>query len=57
VVKSPDISVSRGVACAPFAGGPSHLRRCRGLDSANAEQLLGEGPIKQDVTARVGAGA
>jgi hypothetical protein len=33
------------------------LRRCRGLIIANVEQLLGEGPIKQDETTHVGAGA
>jgi hypothetical protein len=57
VVKSPDISLSRGVACARFAGGPSHLRRCRDPVIANVEQLLGEGPIKQDETTHVGVGA
>ena len=34
------------------------MRRCRDLSTiANAEQLLGEGPIKQDETNPVGAGA
>lgn len=58
VVKSPDISLPEGVACAPFAGGSSRMRRCRDLsNSANVERLLGEGPIKQDETTQVGAGA
>jgi hypothetical protein len=34
------------------------MRRCRDLSTiANAEQLLGEGPIKQDETTQVGARA
>jgi hypothetical protein len=33
------------------------LRRCRDPMSANVERLLGEGPIKQDETTHVGAGA
>ena len=57
VVNSPDISLSRGVACARFARGPLPLRRCRGLVIANVEQLLGEGPIKQVETTHVGAQA
>ena len=34
------------------------MRRCRDLSTiANVEQLLGEGPIKQDETTHVGADA
>jgi hypothetical protein len=58
VVKSPDISLPEGVACAPFAKGFLPMRRCGDLSNpANVERLLGEGPIKQDETTQVGGGA
>jgi hypothetical protein len=60
VVKSPDISPLRGVACARLAPGFLPLRRCRSPESGNGGErsngFLGEGPIKQqEITAGAGA--
>jgi hypothetical protein len=58
VVKSPDISLRRGVACARFAQGVPPAEEVQGPPCpATVERLLGEGPIKQYETTHAGAGA